>query len=383
MLECDWPTTRGSPRRRPHGQPGGAAPAAGRAGDCRGRKDEWFPRSSPPASVRADPVKTRSPGCVAEELGSDTGRAPRRDPFDPQPMDVLRDTGAVRARPPPGLDGTAGDRALAGRRRDPYVPSSLDISPTTPHPAARARPRRRAMGNVGFGELASGLAARQPPGKPGVRVGAGRAGRPPGSPRPAIRGPVTYLSARDSLQGVLAAGLLGGGSRFLGVAETPELSWHAALPLWTVPTADGRRRWDALARRWCGAPGRPGSTCPGSATRCTRCRTRARRGCWRSARRRACAARTCACTRRSAGCPRRCSAGPCRSTAPASAARRWPTWTCRWSCCAASRCWPGRPGCSGSWPRSAAARWRWTCTWRSTGTRSRSPSPSSDGGLNG
>jgi hypothetical protein len=42
--------------------------------------------------------------------------------------------------------------------------------------------------------------------------------------------------------------------------------------------------------------------------------------------------------------PRGASARRCRSTAPASAAPRWPTSGCRWSCCAASRCWPAPPG---------------------------------------
>ena len=45
----------------------------------------------------------------------------------------------------------------------------------------------------------------------------------------AIAARLTYLSAPDSLQGALAAGLLGGGSRFLGVTEDCGQYLHAVL----------------------------------------------------------------------------------------------------------------------------------------------------------
>ena len=46
----------------------------------------------------------------------------------------------------------------------------------------------------------------------------------------AIAARLTYLSAPDSLQGALAAGLLGGGSRFLGVTEDCGRYLHEVLP---------------------------------------------------------------------------------------------------------------------------------------------------------
>ena len=85
-------------------------------------------------------------------------------------------------------------------------------------------------------------------------------------------------------------------------------------------------------------------------------------------RRRACAARTCGCSRRSAGCTRRCSAARCRSTAPGSAAPRWPTSACRWSCCAASRCSPAPPGLLGQLAEELRRPSAWTSTCPSTAT---------------
>ncbi len=77
------------------------------------------------------------------------------------------------------------------------------------------------MGKVGFGELAYWLVAGRRPTAGEVRlfesvlVALADHGFTP----TAIAARLTYLSAPDSLQGALAAGLLGGGSRFLGVTE--------------------------------------------------------------------------------------------------------------------------------------------------------------------
>ena len=77
------------------------------------------------------------------------------------------------------------------------------------------------MGKVGFGELAFWLVAmrRPTPGETRVFESVLVALADHGFTPTAIAARVTYLSAPDSLQGALAAGLLGGGSRFLGVTE--------------------------------------------------------------------------------------------------------------------------------------------------------------------
>jgi citrate synthase len=77
------------------------------------------------------------------------------------------------------------------------------------------------MGQVGFGELAFWLVARRRPGKGEVRVFETVlvALADHGFTPTAIAARLTFLSAPESLQGALAAGLLGGGSRFLGVTE--------------------------------------------------------------------------------------------------------------------------------------------------------------------
>jgi citrate synthase len=80
---------------------------------------------------------------------------------------------------------------------------------------------RDLMGSVGFGELAFWLVTLHRPTPHQVRlfesvlVALADHGFTP----TAIAARLTYLSAPDSLQGALASGLLGGGSRFLGVTE--------------------------------------------------------------------------------------------------------------------------------------------------------------------
>jgi citrate synthase len=106
------------------------------------------------------------------------------------------------------------------------------------------------MGRVGFAELAFWLVAMRRP-TPGqlrmfeaVLVALADHGFTP----TAIAARLTLLSAPESLQGALAAGLLGGGSRFLGVTEDAGKFLAAAIERrgGDVPTDDDG--WDSLAR---------------------------------------------------------------------------------------------------------------------------------------
>jgi citrate synthase len=110
------------------------------------------------------------------------------------------------------------------------------------------------MGSVGFGELAFWLVALRRPSPSETRVFEAVlvALADHGFTPTAIAARLTYLSAPDSLQGALAAGLLGGGSRFLGVTEDcgvylhDVLERHGALGPRGTPPADDAG-WDALA----------------------------------------------------------------------------------------------------------------------------------------
>ncbi len=105
------------------------------------------------------------------------------------------------------------------------------------------------LGKITFGELAYWLVAKRRP-TPGQRVmfeAVLVALADHGFTPTAISARVTYLSAPDSLQGALASGLLGGGSRFLG----ENADWHdradaALADLDESPTDDAG--WDAVAR---------------------------------------------------------------------------------------------------------------------------------------
>src|SRR6476620_5968995 len=105
------------------------------------------------------------------------------------------------------------------------------------------------MGQVGFGELAFWLVAMRRPTPSEVRVFEAVlvALADHGFTPTAIAARLTYLSAPDSLQGALAAGLLGGGSRFLGVTEDCGQFLDAVIVdvEGDLPTDDAG--WDALA----------------------------------------------------------------------------------------------------------------------------------------
>jgi len=103
------------------------------------------------------------------------------------------------------------------------------------------------MGKVGFGELALWLVTQQRPTPGQVRVFEAVlvALADHGFTPTAIAARLTYLSAPDSVQGALAAGLLGGGSRFLGVTEDAGLFLAQTLAGQDLPTGDDG--WDELA----------------------------------------------------------------------------------------------------------------------------------------
>src|SRR6476646_5286090 len=105
------------------------------------------------------------------------------------------------------------------------------------------------MGKVGFGELALWLVTQRRPTPSQVRVFEAVlvALADHGFTPTAIAARLTYLSAPDSLQGALAAGLLGGGSRFLGVTEDCGGYLHAVLEEHEGDHPTDDAGWDELA----------------------------------------------------------------------------------------------------------------------------------------
>ncbi|HLU71547.1 MAG TPA: citryl-CoA lyase [Nonomuraea sp.] len=119
------------------------------------------------------------------------------------------------------------------------------------------------MGQVGFGELAFWLATqrRPSPGETRVFEAVLAALADHGFTPTAIVTRLTYLSAPDSVQGALAAGLLGGGSRFLGVTEDCGRFLHDVLSANERP--DDEAGWDALALKTVRAQRELGKFVPG------------------------------------------------------------------------------------------------------------------------
>ncbi|MEU6259732.1 citryl-CoA lyase [Streptomyces sp. NPDC047043] len=105
------------------------------------------------------------------------------------------------------------------------------------------------MGQVGFGELAFWLVAQRRPAPSEVRVFESVlvALADHGFTPTAIAARLTYLSAPESLQGALAAGLLGGGSRFLGVTEDCGRFLAETLARTDGPLPQDMAGWDEIA----------------------------------------------------------------------------------------------------------------------------------------
>lgn len=133
---------------------------------------------------------------------------------------------------------------------EPRYPTSLGTSDATTITLLGRDLATDIMGEVGFGELALWLLLRRRPEPGQVRVFeavlASLADH--GFVPTAIAARLTLLSAPDALQGALAAGLLGGGSRFLGVTEDCGrfLAARVAALEGTFPEDDDG--WDEVAR---------------------------------------------------------------------------------------------------------------------------------------
>lgn len=106
------------------------------------------------------------------------------------------------------------------------------------------------MGQISFGELAFWLVALRRPTAGQLRVFEAVlvALADHGFTPTVIAARMTLTGAPEALQGAMAAGLLGGGSRFLGVTEDTGRFLASALgPVEELPTDDAG--WDELARQ--------------------------------------------------------------------------------------------------------------------------------------
>jgi citrate synthase len=105
------------------------------------------------------------------------------------------------------------------------------------------------MGNVSFGELAFWLAALRRPTAGELRVFESVlvALADHGFTPSAIAARLTLLGAPESVQGAMAAGLLGGGSRYLGVTEDCGRFLADALAAHEGDLPDTDAGWDELA----------------------------------------------------------------------------------------------------------------------------------------
>jgi len=121
------------------------------------------------------------------------------------------------------------------------------------------------MGQISFGELAFWLAALRRPAAgelklfESVLVALADHGFTPS----VIAARLTLTGAPESVQGALAAGLLGGGSRYLGVTEDCGRFLAAALAAHEGPLPDTDAGWDELATTAVRAQRAAGKLVPG------------------------------------------------------------------------------------------------------------------------
>lgn len=153
----------------------------------------------------------------------------------------------------------------AGQQRQPSYPTSLGTSVLKTISLLGQDLAGDLMGRVGFGELAFWMVTQRRPTPSQVRVFESVlvALADHGFTPAAITARLTYHSAPDSLQGALAAGLLGGGSRFLGVTEDTGMFLAEVLAgVDGAPPIDDAG-WDALALATVQARRESGALIPG------------------------------------------------------------------------------------------------------------------------
>jgi citrate synthase len=153
---------------------------------------------------------------------------------------------------------------MSDTAEQPNFPTSIGTStPTSISLLGRDLPSEM-LGKVGFGELAMWLMTQERPTAGQARVfdSVMVALADHGLTPIAIASRLTLYSAPESIQGALAAGLLGGGSRFLGVTEDTGRFLAAALAdAESVPETDAE--FDALALTAVKAARAGGSFVPG------------------------------------------------------------------------------------------------------------------------
>src|SRR5256714_8598430 len=134
-------------------------------------------------------------------------------------------------------------------RAVPRFPTPLGTSDRTSITLLGHDLAQELIGEVTFGELAFWLLTLQQPTAQQRRVFEAVlvALADHGFTPTAIAARLTYLSAPDAVQGALAAGLLGGGSRYLGVTEDAGRFLADALAAHDGPLPTDDAGWDALA----------------------------------------------------------------------------------------------------------------------------------------
>ena len=226
------------------------------------------------------------------------------------------------------------------------------------------------MGKVSFGELAFWLAAlrRPTPGELRVFESVLVALADHGFTPSAIASRLTLLGAPESVQGAMAAGLLGGGSRYLGVTEDCGRFLADALAAHAGDLPDTDVGWDVMAVSAVTAQRASGRLVPGLGHPVHKDGDPRTPVMFRIAEESGVLGPR---LKLFAAVGRVHPAIIGRTlplNGPACAGRLSPTSDSRPTCCGASRCWQGPQDCSGTWLRRCAIRPGRLSTARSTRT---------------